>query len=217
MGYIRCPALNFQGASADQCMVDSEPRCSAVPMPRFDWKRGSHTVDSACEFSFRHGYSFVFEDNGQQIRLWCSAFSGLEKLYLNDELLDTRRRFARQAATQFFVGPDEYTVNLNTISMLRGPHDCMLSKNGLPIKKKRLVFPDVCSRKKGIRFLPMFTISLLAGVVFGTIKSLAGWPGYSLLFFILGVYGFWTLLDRRLGAVPIPKPRPRIEDVELGL
>lgn len=81
-----------------------------------------------------HGYSFTFEDQGQSIRAWFSNWTGLEKVYVNDDLVLSRRTLSFSPKPNVFeVGGSEYSIALQ---MLADPMQATLLKDGRKISKK---------------------------------------------------------------------------------
>ncbi|MFV0478755.1 MAG: hypothetical protein ACK5ME_13110 [Parahaliea sp.] len=108
-------------------------------------------------FSFSKGYSFLFEEEGNTIEAWFSAFSGLEKVYVNGNLVCRQRSYSTDSSNSFCVGPSKYTTNLNTTSLLKGPFVCTLIKNGKPYKQQKLIFPKKGLSSKWILFFIIFS------------------------------------------------------------
>ncbi|QDU11865.1 hypothetical protein [Gimesia aquarii] len=91
-------------------------------------------------FSFFKGYSYSFEDDGRNIEVWCSAFSGLEKVFVDGTLVSSKRNISTQSSNKFHIGEDSYSTTLKVVSLFKGPFLCTLSKNGKDIKRQKLVF-----------------------------------------------------------------------------
>lgn len=93
--------------------------------------------------SFFKGYSYSFEDNGRNIEVWCSAFSGLEKVFVDGTLVSSKRNISTQSSNTFHIGEDCYSTTLKIVSLFKGPFQCTLSKNGKDIKRQKLVIPSL--------------------------------------------------------------------------
>ena len=135
-------------------------------------------------FSLRKGFSFSFEDEGNTIDAWFSAFSGLEKVYVNEELISSQRNLSTDSTNSFNIGVNEYSTNLNAVSLLKGPFVCTLSKNGDAYKRQRLLFPKATPSSKGMSFLISFMLFIVLGVLFGLARSYWQLPSESIYIFI---------------------------------
>jgi len=85
------------------------------------------------------GFSFSFEDDGKEIKAWFSAISGLEKVYVDGELVSSQRNLSSKSSCIFSIGPNEYSVNMKAVSLLEGPYVCTLNKNGKEYKRQKLL------------------------------------------------------------------------------
>ena len=91
-------------------------------------------------FSITKGYHFTFEDEGSKIKAWFSSLSGLEKIYVNGELISSQRNLSKNSFNTFKIGENEYSTNMQAISLIKGPYVCTLSKNGQVYKRQKLLF-----------------------------------------------------------------------------
>jgi hypothetical protein len=135
-------------------------------------------------FSLRKGFTFSFEDEGSTIDAWFSAFTGLEKVYVNGELISSQRNLSTDSTNSFNIGVNQYSTNLNAESILKGPFVCTLSKNGDAYKRQRLLFPKAKPSSKGMSFLVSFLLFLVLGVLFGLARSYWQLPSESIYIFI---------------------------------
>lgn len=124
--------------------------------------------------SFLRGISFIFEDEGKIIEAWCSSISGLEKVYVDSELVSSHRTLSANSANVFSVGGNEYSVNFDTGSLLKGPYLCTLKKNGKAIRRQRLAFSGTFERKRSFWLIPLFFVFL--GGLLGFGESVLGLP-----------------------------------------
>jgi hypothetical protein len=134
-------------------------------------------------FSIRKGYTFSFEDEGNVIDAWFSTLSGLEKVYVNGELVSSQRNISTNSTNHFKIGVNEYSINLKAVSLLSGPLVCTLSKNGREYKRQKLVFPKLESSAKVLFFI------LILGVISLEFAS-SHWqlPKYYILVFFVFVF-----------------------------
>ena len=91
-------------------------------------------------FSFLKGYSFSFDDGGRKIEAWFSAFSGMEKVFVDGNLVSSQRTLSTESSHNFSIGEDCYSTSMNAVSLFRGPFLCTLSKNGKEFKRQKLVY-----------------------------------------------------------------------------
>ena len=124
-------------------------------------------------FSLTKGYSFSFEDEGKEIQAWFSALSGLEKVYVDGELVSSQRNLSTDSSNVFSIGQNEYSTNLKVASLLKGPFICTLSKNGNKYKRQKLIFPKLQSKSSKFSFLVRFTFFIVLGGLVGLSSSYA--------------------------------------------
>lgn len=58
------------------------------------------------------GGNFYFELNGQQLRVWFSSFSGKEEIYLNEDLISSKRSWRKINTHEFTVAGQTYRVRV---------------------------------------------------------------------------------------------------------
>jgi hypothetical protein len=156
-------------------------------------------------FSLRKGFTFSFEDEGSTIDAWFSAFTGLEKVYVNGELISSQRNLSTDSTNSFNIGVNQYSTNLNVESLLKGPFVCTLSKNGDAYKRQRLLFPKAKPSSKGMSFLVSFFLFLVLGILFGLARSYWQLPSESIYIFIvvLSVMAFPFYSRKYKGTGPV--------------
>ena len=164
------------------------------------------------QFSIKDGYSFVFDDEGNKISAWFSAFSGHEKIYLNAELISEQRNLSTRSSRTFRVGPNEYSINMEAVSVLLGPYVCTLYKNGKAFKRQKL-----CLRKEGKSRAKFSLLQVLLHFIVFCVMLWATWIYFDLPEkYFLAVIGFGFLLitmghfSLRLGSTLV------IEDEEIA-
>jgi len=136
--------------------------------------------------NLKKGVSFKFEDMGNQINLKSKPFSGLEEVFLNGELISSKKSFSKNSSASFEIGKDVYSLDLRIVSMLKGPIICTLNKNGNPHKKKQIVFKH--SEGKGElnngSFLK-YTLFALLGILIVVVKIYWNLP-FESFYYLLG-------------------------------
>jgi len=115
------------------------------------------------EFSYTKGFSFLFEEGGSEIEAWFSAFSGLEKVFVNGELVSSQRNRSKNSTQIFKIGENEYSTNTQVNSVYKGPIVCTLNKNGEAHKRLKLVYPTART----------YFFSIGIGIAFGGVFGVA--------------------------------------------
>lgn len=150
-------------------------------------------------FSIIHGYSFSFEDEGQNIIAWFSSFSSLEKVYVNGKEACSQKKFSKKTSNTFSIGDDSYTTTLDAKRLFIGPYICTLEKNGEIVGRKKLVLFNSKEGKNKVlvRFVKTLLILVVLWIVFEEIASELGWPKWSTYIFLacFGIIG--TIIDRK--------------------
>jgi hypothetical protein len=130
------------------------------------------------------GYKFSFEDEGNVIEAWFSAVSGLEKVYVNGQLVAEQRNLSRKSVNTFSIDGNEYSTGLEIVSALKGPILCTLQKNGKNFRRQKLIFrPDEPPEERP-HFLKKLSVFLLFGALFGFAHSYWQLPDKALYLFI---------------------------------
>ncbi len=86
------------------------------------------------------GVWFVFQDGSDVIRAWSSGLTGMERVYVNDELVSQKRSAGLKSEHEFSINGDQFKISFNVISVLKGELLCSLGKNNTMIKKLRTRF-----------------------------------------------------------------------------
>ncbi len=116
--------------------------------------------------SYRNGFNFEFEDANHLINVHCSSVSGKESIYLDGELVASKRSFRRKSSMTFSIDGDNYEVEFNVVDMLKGETHCTLIKNNLHVKtiKKALLKKNQISGKQGwMKVSVIFVFGLISG------------------------------------------------------
>ncbi|MGH1439930.1 MAG: hypothetical protein ACRBBR_07470 [Cellvibrionaceae bacterium] len=139
-------------------------------------------------FSLIKGYTFSFKDEGKDIQAWFSALTGLERVYINGELVSSQRNLSTDSTNKFSIGYNEYSTNMRVENIFKGPFVCTLSKNGKEYKRQKLIFPKLRSKSKKISIFTRFLFFIVLGGLFGFASSYWQFPKESLYFFIATVF-----------------------------
>lgn len=156
-------------------------------------------------FSLMKGYSFSFEDEGKEIKAWFSALSGLEKIYVDGELVSSQRNISTNSSNNFKIGPNEYSTNMKVVSLIKGPFVCTLTKNGREYKRQKLVFHKALVQSKKLPFIVELTFYIVLGGLFGFASSHWQLPKDSIYAFLalLFVVVFFYHRNSRKGSGPV--------------
>jgi hypothetical protein len=122
---------------------------------------------SKSEGSIKEGIWFVFENDGNKICVWGSSFNGKEIIYLNDQIVSEKRNVKFKGKHQFKDNNgNEFEVEFETVSTLKGELKCDIIKNGNRIKTFTAKYIKPKNKKFNIIFLIFF---ILLGVIIGII------------------------------------------------
>ena len=134
-------------------------------------------MNSKKVFSFTKGYTFSFEEDGVTIDAWFSAITGLEKVFINGNLVSSQRNISTNSTNSFSIGENEYSTNLNAVS-----------KNGKEYKRQNLVFPKAEESSKRLPFIVKFSFFIFLGICLGLARSFWQLPKESIYVFIVLIF-----------------------------
>jgi hypothetical protein len=137
------------------------------------------TIDTVDEtVNYRDGFNFDFEDAGHVINVHCSSVSGKESIYLDGELVASKRSYRRKSSSKFAVNENKYEVEFNVVDMLKGETHCTLIKNDVHVKtiKKALLMKYQLTAKS--TWIVVFLIFVFGGL-----------SGFILMDYLLSVFG----------------------------
>ncbi len=128
--------------------------------------------------SYRGGFTFDFDEAGHTINVHCSSVSGKESVYVDGELVTSKRTFRRKSSLTFAIGTDNYEIEFNVVDMRKGETHCTLIKNDVHVKtiKKALLKSNQITGKSG--WLKV-TLIFIVGAI----------SGYLLMRYLLTVFG----------------------------
>ncbi|CAM3830724.1 hypothetical protein [Parendozoicomonas haliclonae] len=139
----------------------------------------SHQKDAQPQTaSITNGYWFYFEVDGHNVAVFCSAISGQETVFVDDEIVSNFRNLLKMDARHTFqIDGVEYKIIIRTEKLLTGQISCTLRKG----------FQILGEQKKGlVQKFPFKTLFFTLLFLF-----LAGYGAGNLLFHI--VQGFKEL------------------------
>ncbi|MBQ4857006.1 hypothetical protein [Pseudoalteromonas sp. MMG007] len=107
------------------------------------------------------GYKFYFQDGDNQIACFGSYFTGKEEVFINDELVSSKRSVGRKSTHRFEFKEHNYQVKYHMLNIITGKLECTFFKNNEQIKQQeQTVLPFIKDPKRAVLF---FTASVLAG------------------------------------------------------
>lgn len=98
------------------------------------------TLPTESVASIKDGFWFVFRSGNHFIRAWGSSATGMERVYVDENLVSERRTVSKDSVHSFSVGGEDYAIAFKTTSILKGDLQCRLFKNGTVIKAYMLKF-----------------------------------------------------------------------------
>jgi hypothetical protein len=122
-------------------------------------------------------YWFYFDVDENTIALQCSAWSGLENYYINDELISSQRSWRRKGKHCFDYEDHHYCVQFHVSNMITGRVSCSLSRDGVDLGSEELAYFD---GQKGVTqnlwrpLLPALVVGMLFGFVGGFAQAAYG-------------------------------------------
>ncbi|MFT2090572.1 hypothetical protein [Paraglaciecola sp. 2405UD69-4] len=119
------------------------------------------------------GYKIYFRDGDNQIACFGSYFTGKEEVYVNDELVSSKRSLGISSSHKFEFEGSTYQVVFNVQNILIGTLVCSLSKNSKLIEEqKHYPYPLVSSPKNAVLFIGgCFLFGALSGYGIFTIVA----------------------------------------------
>ncbi|MGE6448406.1 hypothetical protein [Pseudoalteromonas tetraodonis] len=75
------------------------------------------------------GYKFYFQDGDNQIACFGSYFTGKEEVYINDDLVSSRRSVNIKSSHKFDFENSRYQVKFDMLNILTGRLECTLYKD----------------------------------------------------------------------------------------
>jgi hypothetical protein len=113
------------------------------------------------------GYKFYFQDDDNQIACFGSLFTGKEEVYINDDLVSSKRSLGLKSKHQFEFAEMDYQIEYAMKNYLTGRVECTFFKNKQLVEQQDQslisLFKDP---KKAILFIGgCFLVGFLSGFV----------------------------------------------------
>jgi hypothetical protein len=122
----------------------------------------------------KRGYKFYFQEGDDQIACF-GNFTGKEEVYINDELVSSKRNFGFKSVHQFEIQARQYSVIFDVINPLIGKVECSFLKGRKNIATQSIsLFSDNPKQGAGI-----VVWCFIIGFTFGAL-------GYALSHFLFG-------------------------------
>ncbi len=136
------------------------------------------------------GITFCFRDGGNRIAVRYSQWTGMERVFVNDVLVVNRRNISVKSTNSFEFGGDEFTVDFQAESLLKGPVRCTLSKAGRAVQRQTLDFEDGAAGEVSFELPLWLNVVLLAiaGVAYGVLFNVFEISHWLLFFGIFTAY-----------------------------
>ncbi|MCR6650689.1 MAG: hypothetical protein NVV73_03925 [Cellvibrionaceae bacterium] len=106
------------------------------------------------------GMWYVFHDGDNMIRAWGSGWTGLERVYFNDELVARHSHLARMESVCFERGPHRYRIQCLNTSLQKWQAHCFFWRDDLKLCELK------CKRKKVFNVRPTM-VHLVLGMAVG--------------------------------------------------
>lgn len=81
----------------------------------------------------KRGYKFYFHEGDNQIACFGSFFSGKEEVYINDDLVSTKRNFGFKSIHEFELEGTKYSVIYDVVNAITGKVECSFLRGRLNI------------------------------------------------------------------------------------
>lgn len=92
----------------------------------------------------KSAYKFYFQEGDNQIACHGSYFTGKEEIYLNDDLVSSKRNFGFKGVHQFDIKGDQYSVIYELSNLLSGKITCtfMKGRKSIAVQSQSLFSKD---------------------------------------------------------------------------
>ena len=139
-------------------------------------------------YSFKKGLWFVFKNEKETIRFWVASFSGVEKMFFNNELVSEKKSRTNFKTKHNYttVNGDDYEVALSVKIKKKRGNQCVLKKNNVLIGDM-FFGPEQYNKSKLWAFAILFFVFTVCVLLAEKIYELPKMYGYTML----GV--FWLL------------------------
>ncbi|MBC6907243.1 hypothetical protein DWB84_17525 [Saccharophagus sp. K07] len=124
---------------------------------------------------------YVFNDGNNTIRAWGSSWTGLERVYFNDDLIARSNHFKRLEQIIFERDGHQYRIQCSSTSIQKWQVRCTLWRDDQKIASLK------CKRRKVFNIRPSLA-HLLAGIMVGILGGLLDTPAiFGILFIVISI------------------------------
>lgn len=117
--------------------------------------------------SLQKGIFFGFVDSDNEIIYKCSSISGKERVEVNGHSVSEAKNYSTRSIHTFEINGVEYRIQLFAKSLLTGPYECSLSKNGSVLKAYQVKHLGP-TRKFWVQRLPSIILGVAVGMAYAT-------------------------------------------------
>ncbi|OKY26460.1 MULTISPECIES: hypothetical protein [Thalassotalea] len=121
--------------------------------------------ESMQEVGYRDGYHFHFILDEQRIHVHCSALSGKENIYVNDELILSQRSLRRKSCHALTIANRMVEVEVTMAKILIGEVHCTLIADGTHVATQKQVLKKHYQLKDKKVIPWLLLCGLLGGVI----------------------------------------------------
>lgn len=121
----------------------------------------------------RNGYWFYFDDHGLKITGFCSGLSGKEIIFVEDEIVSSKRAIAFSSKHTFTHKQDSYEVEFLVKNYWTAEVECVLSKNGQIASRTTKAYKMGSQDKRTLAVVAIVTAAV--GVLIGFLAGLEIW------------------------------------------
>ena len=132
------------------------------------------TLPLVSEASVKNGAWFVFPMQGYTIRVWGSLLTGIERVYVDDQIVSEHRSLGKLSEHRFSRNGEDFLATYTTVSLLRGPLECRLFRGGTLVGALRASFKSQWSYSHD-DFLRLI-VFIVGGALVGLLVAVFKWP-----------------------------------------
>jgi len=163
------------------------------------------------KFSLRKGIDLNYQDEGNHIKVWASAISGMEKVYANGKEVSCKRGLSGKSNHIFVINNINYKISFDVDSLTKGPYHCTLYKNGKAIRRKTITFDKLFEFKTTLPEYVIISLYFIVGFSFWGLDYYFHFSDFIVnLFYICYITVLVIELILTVRFVP-----PNIEDINL--
>ena len=113
--------------------------------------------------NYAQGYWYHFEDGDNDITVNASAYSGMHRVYINDQMVCKKRKFGRGCRLEFEYEGAQYSVRFATIKLLTVDYECLVIKDNTLLGRKVISFYSGTPGEIAVKLSPFFILGAISG------------------------------------------------------